>query len=71
MNQNSIPKNIDEFIEYTEIVHGIKLLSYQKELLKTIWTKECIKEYLFIPRHSNISTNHLINIYKILLGDKT
>ena len=40
MNQNNIPKDIDEFIEYTEIVYGIKLLSYQKELLKTIWTKE-------------------------------
>ena len=66
-----IPINIDEIISYMESTYGIKLYSYQKILLKTMWEKECIKKYLFIPRHSNIETYNLINIYKILLGDKT
>lgn len=70
MIQNNIPKNIDEFIEYMEVNYGIKFLSYQKEFLKMMWEKESIKEYLFMPRHSDISTDHLIYIYKILLGDK-
>lgn len=70
MNEYKIPKNIDEFIEYMEINYGIKFLSYQKEFLKMMWKKEFIKEYLFMPRHSDISTYHLINICKILLSDK-
>lgn len=70
MNQNNIPKDIDDVINYMEQIYGIKLYSYQKELLKMMWTKEYIKEHLFIPRQSNIATYNLINICKILLGDK-
>lgn len=70
MNQSNIYGNIDDVINYTEQIYGLKLYSYQKELLKMMWTKEYIKEHLFIPRQSNIATYNLINICKILLGDK-
>lgn len=70
MNQSNIPKNIDDVINYIEQIYGIKLYLYQKELLKMMWTKEYIKKHLFIPRQSNIATYNLINICKILLGDK-
>lgn len=70
MNQSNIPKNIDDVINYMEQIYGMKLYSYQKEFLKIMWTKEYIKEHLFIPRQSNIATYNLINICKILLGDK-
>lgn len=70
MNQNSIPENINDVINYMEQIYGIKLYSYQKELLKMMWTKEYIKKHLFIPRQSNIATYNLINICRILLGDK-
>lgn len=70
MNQNNIPKNIDDVMTYLEEFYGIKLYNYQKELLKMMWTKEYIKKYLFMPRYSNIATYNLINICKILLGDK-
>ena len=70
MIQNNITKNIDDVMTYMEEIYGIKLYKYQKEMLKMMWTKEYIKKYLFMPRHSNIATYNLINIYKILLGDK-
>lgn len=70
MNQNNMPENINDVINYIEQIYGLKLYSYQKELLKMMWTKEYIKKHLFIPRQSNIATYNLINICKILLGDK-
>ena len=70
MNQNNIPKNINDVVDYMEQIYGIKLYQYQKEMLKMMWTKEYIKTHLFIPRQSNIATYNLINICKILLGDK-
>ena len=70
MNQNNIPKDIDDVMTYMEEIYGIKLYAYQKELLKMMWTKEYIKKHLFIHRQSNIATYNLINICKILLGDK-
>ena len=70
MNQNNTHKNIDDVIDYMEQIYGIKLYLYQKELLKIMWTKEYIKKHLFMPRQSNIATYNLINICKILLGDK-
>lgn len=70
MNQNNMPENINDVINYIEQIYGLKLYSYQKELLKMMWTKEYIKKHLFIPRQSNIATYNLINICKILLDDK-
>lgn len=70
MNQKNIPKDIDDVITYMEQIYRIKLYLYQKELLKMMWTKEYIKKHLFMPRQSNIATYNLINICKILLGDK-
>lgn len=70
MNQNNTHKNIDDVIDYMEQIYSLKLYSYQKKLLKIMWTKEYIKKYLFMPRQSNIATYNLINICKILLGDK-
>ena len=70
MNQNNITKDIDDVMTYLEEIYGIKLYKYQKEMLKIMWTKEYIKKHLFIPRQSNIATYNLINICKILLGDK-
>ena len=70
MNQNNIPKDIDDVMTYIEEFYGIKLYNYQKAMLKMMWTKEYVKKHLFMPRHSNIATYNLINICKILLGDK-
>lgn len=69
IQKNNIPKNIDDVMIYMEETYGIKLYNYQKEILRTMWRKEYIKN-LVIPRHANIATYNLINIYKILLGDK-
>ena len=69
MNQNNIPKNIDDVMIYMEETYGIKLYNYQKEILRTMWRKEYIKN-LVIPRHTNITTDNLINICRFILGYK-
>lgn len=71
MNKSNIPKNINDIINHMEEFYRIKLYNYQKVILRMMWTKEYIKKHLFMPRHSNIATYNLINIYKVLLGDKT
>lgn len=69
MKPINITKYIDDFINYTETIYGIKLYSYQKVLLKMMWTKEYIKN-LVIPRHANITTDNLINICRFILDYK-
>ena len=69
MKPINITKYIDDFIKYTEITYGIKLYNYQKEILRTMWRKEYIKN-LVIPRHANITTDNLINICRFILGYK-